>query len=231
MEIRAVAVDIDGTVTDMRKKLYWSAVEGLRHVEAQGIPVIPATGNVMPVTVTFSGLVGLSGPLVCENGGVAYRRDLTAKKVLHKREPAERALKHLLDEGFDARPLWSDAFRESEVAIETNLDVEEVQKALADWDLNVVTTRFAIHLMEHGLDKRNGLEAALDLMGADFGLESVLAIGDSRNDVEMLEACGASATVANAMESAKAVSQFHASADHGDGVAEALRHFGLVDSA
>lgn len=228
MTIRAVAVDIDGTVTDMHKTLYWSAVEALRAVEADGIPVIPATGNVMPVTVTFSAMLGLSGPLVCENGGVVYRRDLSEKRILHRREPALRALQHLRDQGFDARPLWSDQFRESEVAIETNLDVDDVQEALADWGLDVVTTRFAIHLMEPGLNKRQGLEAALDMMGAGYGLESVLAIGDSRNDVEMLEACGASASVANAMEEARNVAKYRAGADHGDGVAEALRHYGLV---
>lgn len=229
MRIQAVAVDIDGTLTDMKKSLYWSAVEALRAVEAQGIPVIPATGNVMPVTVTVSAMLGLSGPLVCENGGVVYSRDLSEKQVLHRREPALRALKHLQDQGFDARPLWSDRFRESEVAIETNLDVNDVQRALADWGLDVVTTRFAIHLMEPGLNKRQGLEAALAMMGADYGLESVLAIGDSRNDVEMLAACGASAAVANAMDEARKAAKYHASADHGDGVVDALRHYGLLD--
>ncbi len=231
MTIRAVAVDIDGTVTDMQKRLYGSAVEALRAVEAQGIPVLPATGNVMPVTVTFSALLGLSGPLVCENGGVVYRRDLSEKRVLHRREPALRALQRLRDEGLDARPLWSDQFRESEVAIETNLDVEEVQRVLADTGLDVVTTRFAIHLMEPGLNKREGLKVALEMMDVEYGLQSVLAIGDSRNDVEMLAACGASATVANAMDEARQVAEYHATADHGDGVVDALRHYGLAGTA
>ena len=42
---RAVAVDIDGTLTDANKELNNGAVTSLRRLEAAGIPVILATGQ------------------------------------------------------------------------------------------------------------------------------------------------------------------------------------------
>jgi phosphoglycolate phosphatase len=231
MGIRAVAVDVDGTVTDMKRRLTWSGVEALRRVEAQGIPVLAATGNVMPVAKAFSSFCGFSGPLVCENGGAVYSPDARRKRLLFDRKRGDKAVEHLRNLGMDVRLLWSDTWRESEVALELNLDAQEVASALEGWGLSVVATRFAIHLMEPGLHKGAGLEAAMGFMEGGVTLKDVLAIGDARNDVEMFRLCGASAAVGNATPEAKEAAQFVAEGIHGDGVAEALRHFGLLDAA
>ena len=68
--IKAVAVDVDGTITDSRRRLCCSAMESLRSAEEKGIPVIIVTGNILPVTKTLSIFMGTSGGLVAENGGV-----------------------------------------------------------------------------------------------------------------------------------------------------------------
>ena len=47
---KAIAVDIDGTITDYNKKLHLEAIESLRRLEEAGIPVILATGNVRAIT-------------------------------------------------------------------------------------------------------------------------------------------------------------------------------------
>ena len=46
---KAVAVDIDGTITDYNKKLHLEAIESLRRLEDAGIPVILSTGNVRAI--------------------------------------------------------------------------------------------------------------------------------------------------------------------------------------
>jgi hydroxymethylpyrimidine pyrophosphatase-like HAD family hydrolase len=93
--IRAVAVDIDGTVTDYGRLIDLAGIKALRAVEAQGIPVIPATGNVAPVTKAFANFVGLSGPLVCEGGGAVFSNDMKRKKLLFNRKRADRAIAKL----------------------------------------------------------------------------------------------------------------------------------------
>ena len=69
---KLVAVDIDGTLTDANKLLHLGAVEALRALEAAGIPVIICTGNTRPIAYGLWRFIGLSGPLVCENGGVLW---------------------------------------------------------------------------------------------------------------------------------------------------------------
>ncbi|NCG43049.1 MAG: HAD hydrolase family protein, partial [Euryarchaeota archaeon] len=69
---KVVAVDIDGTLTDDNKRLNTDAVIALRRLEAAGIPVILATGNVRAITYGLWRFLQLSGPICCENGGVLW---------------------------------------------------------------------------------------------------------------------------------------------------------------
>lgn len=230
MPIRAVAVDIDGTVTDYERRLQWPGVEALRRVEAQGIPVLSASGNVAPVTRAFANFVGLSGPLICENGGVVYDAAGRRRRLLATRKRPDRAARHLARKGFRVRPLWSDDWRVSELALELDLDEDRVRKALDGWGLEVVTTRFALHLMEPGIDKFQGLKVALRYLRGRprVRLDEVLAIGDSNNDVSMLEGCGRSGVVANATPRAKAAAGYVARKRFGAGVREILHHYGVA---
>ena len=69
-EISALAVDIDGTLTDEKRRISLTAVEALRMVEDAGIPVILSSGNVLPIAYGIGSMIGTSGPIVAENGGV-----------------------------------------------------------------------------------------------------------------------------------------------------------------
>jgi phosphoglycolate phosphatase (TIGR01487 family) len=226
--IRAVAVDIDGTVTDYRRYLDFRGVKALRGIEARGIPVIAATGNVPPVTKAFSNFVGLSGALVCENGGAVFSNDMSRSKLLASRKKPDRAVRHLRKVGLRPRFIWSDPWRLSEVALNLEIGEEPVRKALEGWGLDVVATKFAVHIMEPGLDKVKGLRVALGFMPGRIKLDQVLAIGDSNNDVLMLAGCKNSGCVGNGSESAKAAARFVARRNHGSGVAEILEHYGLA---
>ena len=64
---KALAVDIDGTLTDKRRVLNCRAVEALRKIR---IPVVLATGNISCFARTAAKLIGVSDIVICENGGV-----------------------------------------------------------------------------------------------------------------------------------------------------------------
>lgn len=230
MTIRAVVVDIDGTMTDYQRRLQWSGMQAVRKAEERGIPVLCATGNVAPVAKAFNNFVGLSGPCVCENGGIVYDGTFRRKKILFDRRHADRAVRFLARKGLPVRYIWSDPWRLSEVALDLNLDEAAVKEALRGWRLNVVSTKFAIHITEPGLNKFEGLKAALPFLPLKPRVKTseVLAIGDSNNDVEILEGCGIGAAVANATPSAKGVSEFVAKKNYGDGVAEILRRYDVI---
>lgn len=229
MPIRAIAVDIDGTVTDYEKRIDWAGIRALRRAESKGVPVAVATGNIAPVGKAFASFVGLTGPLIAENGGVVYSPDMRRRRLLADRRPAERAYKRLIKAGLPARPLWSDAWRVSEVALELNVTEDQVRRVLDGSDIDVVTTRFALHLMEPGLDKFNGLKAALPWIPTKplVRASDVLAVGDSNNDVNLLRRCGHSGCVGNGARRARTAAQYVARRHHGAGVDEILRHFGI----
>ena len=73
MTIEAIAVDIDGTITDEKRQICISAIEALRKAEAKGIPTIIVTGNVVNYAYATEVLIGCSGGLVAENGGVVFK--------------------------------------------------------------------------------------------------------------------------------------------------------------
>ena len=67
-----IAVDIDGTITDEKKQLNTRALDALKRLEENGIPVVLATGNVRAITYGLWRFLKLSGPICCENGGVLW---------------------------------------------------------------------------------------------------------------------------------------------------------------
>jgi phosphoglycolate phosphatase len=227
--IRAVVVDIDGTMTDYGRLLDLQGVAAVRRIERKGIPVMAATGNVAPVTKAFINFVGLSGPAICENGGVVYDNAFARRKVLADRRRADRAVRFLRRKGFDARYIASDPWRLSEVALELNLDADAVRRVLKKWDLTIVSTRFALHLMEPGLDKINGVKVAREFFGGRApALKDLLAIGDSNNDVGLFRGCGHSGAPANATESVKSIAGYVSRRKHGSGVKDVLEHYGVL---
>lgn len=68
--IKAVVVDIDGTITDSKRMIQPQGIEALRQVQQKGVAVMLSSGNVLPITFGLSIFIGLKGPVIAENGGV-----------------------------------------------------------------------------------------------------------------------------------------------------------------
>ncbi len=223
MSYKAIAVDIDGTITDMRSRVFVQAIDALREVQARGTTVILATGNVLPIAYGLAHFMGIDGPVVAENGGVVCIKPLI-ERINHRNAP-QKAYDHLISH-MDADRLFTDYWRETEVALDCKVDPDEVQRILTDHPVKVETTGFAIHIMEPDHSKYNGLLRAMDLIG--IKPEEVAAFGDSDNDVQMLTGCGFGVAVGNASPAAKAAADLVTEADHADGVIEGLHHLGIL---
>ncbi|MDP6613184.1 MAG: HAD hydrolase family protein, partial [Candidatus Hydrothermarchaeota archaeon] len=94
MAIRAVAIDIDGTLTDENSRLNLGAVGKIREIEAHNIPVILATGNILCRSEAASIFIGTSGILIAENGGIIKFKSQAAKYLGNVKE-VERAYDYL----------------------------------------------------------------------------------------------------------------------------------------
>jgi len=211
--IRALAVDIDGTLTDQDRVICSSAVQALRRLL---VPVVLTTGNTHCFTRTATVMLGTPRTFIAENGGVISYQDEV--EILASRETCERAYQELSLifqlKRHDSR------YRFTDIALHRDFDVEAASRYIEEMNLpvEIIDTVFAAHLKEKGVDKGTGLVRIAERMG--LGLEEFAAIGDSSSDIPMFRLAGFSASVGNSPAGLKAVSDYVAAAEYGDGFAE-----------
>lgn len=228
VKIEAIAVDVDATITDGRRRICHSSLDALRKAEAAGIPVIIATGNISHFAYAVATLVGTTGGLVCENGGVIYQDGYNNNSVivLGDISKAQKAYDFLYEKFGDEIPfkIVEDAdARVSEITFYKNMDSEPLKELLKDFDVEIYDSGFAIHLTDPDVDKGTGLRALAELLG--YNIENIMCIGDSENDIDFLFAGGFKVAVANATDEVKEIADYVCENKYGDGVAEAIDKF------
>ena len=226
--IEALAVDVDGTITDNHRKICISAIEALRKVEAAGIPVIIATGNIADFSYAVATMVGTTGGLVCENGGVIYKDGLNNNRVivLADKEKVDKAYDLILEkfgDKIDFKLTEDEHGRFSEICFYKTFDSKPIKDALANLDIEVYDSGFAIHLTDANVSKGSSLQKLADL--AEYNTENMMVIGDSENDLGFLDVAGFKVAVANACDELKNVADYVCENKYGDGVAEAIDKF------
>ncbi len=217
---KAIAVDIDGTLTNKKRAINCRAVEALRKLK---IPVVLATGNISCFARAVAKMIGVSDIVICENGGVVRFSYDGDDIVLGDKQKCLRALE-ILKERFDVE-LLDVEYRKSEVCLRRNFPIEEARKILPK-DVRIVDTGFAYHIIDANVSKGRALKFIADKLGLD--VKDFVAIGDSENDIEMLEVAGFGVAVANADLKLKEVADLVTSKPNGDGVVEALEFLGLI---
>jgi phosphoglycolate phosphatase len=206
--LRAIVTDIDGTLTDSRRVLDLEVVALLRAAEAQGIPVALATGNVLPIAMAIHRSIGLTGPIVAEDGGLLY--DLvdgvpTVDRCADRRVALE-SYQRLRAAGVPVRRLFTDRWRETEVALEPNVPLRRLRQHIDGRKVRVEATGYATHLIEKGCGKLPTLRRALARRG--LAPADCLIAGDGDNDVTMLRAAGWALSFARASPRARAAADF-----------------------
>lgn len=222
-EVKAVAVDVDGTLTDDSRRVGLEAVAALRAVQDSGVPVMLASGNVLPIAYALSMYLGMKGPVIAENGGIVCHEQRTC--VLGDPRKAKAAYKHLLTK-MDAPRLFTDKWRVTEIGLRPVVKFEAVKKALRGFDVDVQTSGYAIHIMTKGMNKFEGVKRACELLGISVG--EVAAIGDSNNDMAMIRGCGFGVAVGNAYAGTKRAAAHVTRGKNGKGVVEALEWLRLL---
>ena len=228
--LRVVVTDVDGTLTNADRRLDAQAVELTEELERRGIPVALATGNVLPIALALYRSLGLSGPIVAENGGILYHRDDRGRDVVERlthRSVALAAFRRLRAAGLPVRRLFTDRWRECEVALEPNVSVAAIRRVLGDRGVDVESTGYALHLIERGGGKLPALTRALAYRGLTPA-EAVI-LGDGDNDVAMLRAAGFGVSFASASYRARRAARYVTRAKFAAGFVEGLKASGILD--
>ena len=234
MKIEAIAVDIDGTITDNKRKICISAIESLRAAEKAGIPTIIVTGNVVNYAYATEVLIGCSGGLVAENGGMIFKEGYNnnAVEILVNREYIEKAdvhLKEKLGKDYSKHASHDNNYRATEIVFYKTIQREIIEDALKDYEfideLEIYDSGFALHVTDKRVNKGSSLKRLCEKNG--INMDNVMAIGDSENDEDFLKEVGVRIAVGNADESLKEISTYVCEKNFGDGVAEAIEKFAL----
>ena len=234
MKIEAIAVDIDGTITDDTRKICISAIESLRAAEEKGIPTIIVTGNVVNYAYAAQVLIGCSGGLVAENGGMIFKEGYNnnAVEILVNSEYIEKADTHLkerLGENYAKHASHDNNYRATEIVFYKTIQRKAIENALEDYEhrdeLEIYDSGFALHVTDKRINKGTSLKRLCEKNA--INMENVMAIGDSENDEDFLKEAGVKIAVGNADDSLKEKSTYVCRNNFGDGVAEAIDKFAL----
>jgi phosphoglycolate phosphatase (TIGR01487 family) len=222
--IRVIATDIDGTITDLQRRINLDVIDAFRKVEEKGIRIILVSGNVLPVTLAYKTFIGTSGPVIAENGGILLFSNQIYKYF--EIEPILEIYRYLLKYMPEAKRILTDRWRETSIALDASLDIQKIKNILSNFNVRIEATGYGIHITAKEQNKFFGLQKALELM--KISPEEVLAFGDSDNDVDMIKNVGVGVAVGNAFEIVKKNAKMVAEKNGGEGVVETLKILGII---
>jgi len=224
-----LVTDVDGTITVGGREVDLEAVSCIRMLERRGVKVILASGNSYPVLMGLKLYLGVSGPVIAENGGViGSGKEL---KVIGDGRRSRSALGLVLKkfEG-EIYESWQNRFRFSDYAVHVKSPsrreslIANIRRLLEDngfHDVEVVDSKVALHIHTIGVSKGNGLRTLMEELG--IGPESVIAVGDSEVDLSMFEIAGYKVAVGNADPKLKEAADYVTKEREGTGFVEAVR--------
>jgi hypothetical protein len=217
--IRALAVDIDGTLSDQNRVLCPAALQALRQLK---VPVVLSTGNTHCFTRTVCVLLGTPRIFIAENGGViSYSED--EMEILADLNVCEDAFQKLAAE-FPLQRYNSARYRFTDIALLRNFDVLAAARRVQELGLpvEIIDTTYAVHIKDKGIDKGTGLVRIAKRMNIE--LSDFAAIDDSNSDLPMYHLVGFRASVGNAGPELKQISDYVAKAEYGNGFAEIINY-------
>lgn len=224
--LKALITDIDGTITGPDRRIHTGAIETIRSLVDNGVEVVLASGNTSCLMDALCKMIGTNGSFIAENGGV-YRIGFDGTPRIMGDQTAVRVALEALQAHFRKQGtelnLYSPTYRFADLAFARTVPVDEVRKLLSDHPVNVIDTGFAVHLQTPGITKGTTLKLLADALGKKP--EEFLAVGDSVNDIGMLQAAGIGIAVANADAQTKAAADYITKEPYGNGFVEGVKKY------
>jgi hydroxymethylpyrimidine pyrophosphatase-like HAD family hydrolase len=214
MRYRALACDYDGTLAH-HGVVEEKTLRALHRAKTGGARLLMVTGRELRDLQAVCPHLKVFDLVVAENGALLYRPEIAEARALGPSPPTS-LLDALYRKG--VRPLSA-----GQVILATWEPHEAaVLEAIRELGLEyqIIFNKGAVMILPSGINKASGLKVALQEL--DLEPREVVGVGDAENDHAMLELCGFSAAVANALPSVKERVDWVASATHGAGVVELI---------
>ena len=225
--IKAISLDIDGTITYRDRTLSIDALKAIRLAESLGVPVMLVTGNSVPFAEAAAVFIGTSGPVIAEDGGaLSLKGEGTMRKRVFLTDMDEEWIlwSELKKRHPEAELSYSTMERKAGLVVLRTVPVEAVRELIRELGLNLVAvdSGFAIHIKKPWINKGTGIEKACEFLGIRPG--EVAHVGDGENDLDAFRVVGYRVAIAQAPESLKREADYITRKPYGDGGAEAILH-------
>lgn len=259
MNVRAVFIDMDGTLLTKSNEITQRNTEAIHMLVNQGVKVFLATGRQYEITVPYHAALGLNTPMICLNGASIYD-GRTGKAIQIKRIVLDEERFHALTGDHACNVLvhttaglyckrtnteieeWT---REGQVPPRYIGDLRRVHyKDVLKYSIrtDAPNSELSVVFKEEAnvINWNDGFEivapgvskwSAIKSLLRVYGIppSEIVAIGDGPNDVEMLRNAGTGVAMANAGPIVKASADFVTTDHQKDGVAAFIERY-LVSS-
>lgn len=251
-----VFFDLDGTLFNSQIEVLASSVEAIRKLKQNNIIPMLATGRT-PCEVTdlmkklsIDSIIGMNGQIVLYKGEKVFTnnidKDLIARMYQFSKQQMNIPLAFYNDETMRISectqaaktfyhylkqpiPPVDDLLYLKEPIQMMLLLCEEGESVYRDVfpELTFIrNTPYCVDVFNHGGSKGNGINQLLQKKG--FTDVPTYAFGDGMNDFEMFTTVNHPIAMANAVDKLKEQAEFVTDSNDNDGIAKALKKFGLV---
>lgn len=241
-EFKLIALDMDGTLLNDQQEISEENRAAIAKAQEQGVHVVLSTGRSLLTCREYAQSLQLSSYLITVNGSEIW--DESGQLVERKLIDASSIEKmwNLTQEhklnfwAVTTDKVWRDEFPEdiaSQEWLKFGYDIpddalrEEVLKQIAgisDFEIsNSSLTNLEINAL--GINKAKGIMTVCERLG--ISMDEVIAMGDSLNDMAMIEAAGCGIAMGNAQEAVKEAADWVTDTNVNNGVAKAISHWVL----
>ncbi|GGM30265.1 5-amino-6-(5-phospho-D-ribitylamino)uracil phosphatase YcsE [Paraliobacillus quinghaiensis] len=240
-DIRMIALDMDGTVLDTEMNISKKNEQAIKRAIDQGVEVVFATGRHCVTCTPYAEALGVNY-MITVNGGEIWTTDgeliarqslaQTAvkkyKEIYDKYTPwtwlvsPEKVWRNEIPENFDDQEWLKFGIDTTDDAIRAAI-LEELSSETTIELSNSSLTNIEINAM--GINKAQSIEKICERIG--INMDQVMAVGDSLNDIKMIQHAGLGVAMGNAQEEVKKVADWVAPHHTEDGVSEAIEYWVL----
>ena len=239
--IKLVLCDIDGCLNaglheplDLTSLL--EIAQQVQFLSKRGTLFALCTGRPVPFAQAMGQMIGVTAPLICENGAIVFD-PLQGASVTLVEPAALSALTQFADQILKtpkwAGQIWLEPGKTVCVSINgppiTGRHPDQIKAVIAEMQTLPNAKNFhwahsntAIDITPKGIDKATGANWLLNSLGLDWSL--VAAIGDSNGDLPVMTRCALPLCPANADPAIKAISAVCATNEFSAGTAQLLKH-------
>lgn len=237
--ITLIALDMDGTLLTSDDEVSEANRQAISEAMEKDVQVMLSTGRWLESCYSYAEDLRLNTYLITVNGGEIWTpTNQLLERHLHAPELMEEMWEIGNDLGvfmwlvstkevFHERPQDFTAYEWLKIGYSSQ-DLQKlrmIREKLAPNNALEITNSLPTNIEVNpiGVNKANGLETVCKEMG--LTMDEVMAVGDSLNDLKMIEQAGLGIAMGNAQEKVKQVADFITDTNDNDGVAQAIKRF------